>query len=508
MSLTLPRPGRTTTGVDELTEVRTVSPVPEHLRVSVFGPRQQIDITLPADARVADVLPYLTRLIARHESAGVDAATTADEPTARSLLRRAAPDGVVLPAAETLREAGVRQGDMLYLDSERTLVPPTLHDDVVDAAAQLNRAAYAAWGRQSAAAMTCLALYACVGVLVWMSSVDRFQSVRPVIVGIDVVAVLALLTAATVSQRMHGAQRVAAACSWAAVLLIGAALWSGFAGWAGWGPVVACTTLPLIAYGCYRLVGTGRWGLLAGSVFAALTAVVVTARAVTTLPQTVLGVLTSLGALALCGLVPRLTTGTGRARRTGKPYDTKVPDAFDDPFRSDDGATRVTPVDTLPSAEEVVARGQRAAEIRAGLYAGAGATVILGAAMTLGAATGPRWPALVFVTLCAVVLALRVRSASSAAERSGVLAAAAVTALSATVSATTGSPAFAVTGLAALAAMVAAGAGVGVFADSWHAVRVRLKAALDALDYLCVAALIPAALAVVDGYARVRDSWP
>ncbi len=185
-----------------------------------------------------------------------------------------------------------------------------------------------------------------------------------------------------------------------------------------------------------------------------------------------------------------------------------VPDAFDDPFRSDDGATRVTPVDTLPSAEEVVARGQRAAEIRAGLYAGAGATVILGAAMTLGAATGPRWPALVFVTLCAVVLALRVRSASSAAERSGVLAAAAVTALSATVSATTGSPAFVVTGLAALAAMVAAGAVVGVFADSWHAVRVRLKAALDALDYLCVAALIPAALAVVDGYARVRDSWP
>ncbi|MDF2582067.1 MAG: hypothetical protein K0R33_710, partial [Mycobacterium sp.] len=83
MSLTLPRPGRATTGVDELTEVRTVSPVPEHLRVSVFGPRQQIDITLPADARVADVLPYLTRLIARHESAGMDAATTADEPTAR-----------------------------------------------------------------------------------------------------------------------------------------------------------------------------------------------------------------------------------------------------------------------------------------------------------------------------------------------------------------------------------------------------------------------------------------
>ncbi len=253
MSLTLPRPGRATTGVDELTEVRTVSPVPEHLRVSVFR-APTADRHHAARRRQGGRCAALSDPLDRPARVGGhgrrDDRRGADPRAACSGVRP--PTACVLPAAETLREARVRQGDMLYLDSERTLVPPTLHDDVVDAAAQLNRAAYAAWGRQSAAAMACLALYACVGVLVWMSSVDRFQPVRPVIVGIDLVAALALLTAATVSHRMHGAQRVAAACLWAAVLLIGAALWSGSpAGPAGgrWWPARLCRSSPTAATG-------------------------------------------------------------------------------------------------------------------------------------------------------------------------------------------------------------------------------------------------------------------
>ena len=57
-------------GVGELNPARIVSPVPERYRVSVVGGRTQVDISLPADARVAEVLPYLSRLITQRENRG------------------------------------------------------------------------------------------------------------------------------------------------------------------------------------------------------------------------------------------------------------------------------------------------------------------------------------------------------------------------------------------------------------------------------------------------------
>lgn len=509
MSRTLARPDHTPTGLDELTPVRTVSAAPEHLRVSVFAPRQQLDITLPADARVADVLPYLNRLIAGHESAGAEPPVPAAGRTERTLLRRGAADGAALPAAETLRDAGVRQGDVLFLGAERTLVPPTLHDDVVDAAAQLNRAAFASWNRSSAAAMACVALYACVAVLAWMSWDARFEPVRPVVVGIDLFGALALLTAATVAYRMHHVDRVAALCAWAGALLIGAALVALTAALQEWGPVLTAAAWVAVSYGGYRLVGAGRWGFLAGSLFAVFAGLAYCLRAGTDISDVWIGMLTCLGALVSAAVLPRVAGRLSRpGRRRRSPSGAGESDAPGDPFGApavgDAGST-----DAVPTAEAVMVRTRRAAECRAALYAGAGAALSLGSMLLLNGTTEPQWAPPVFVALCAAVLSLRARICPSAVEQACVLVPGGVALLLAAVSALSGPPAFAVAGMIGLAGIVGAGAAVAVISGRPVSPRRRsgVTVALDYLDYLAVGALIPTAVAVVEGYALVGDHW-
>ncbi|KWX23517.1 hypothetical protein AFM11_14710 [Mycolicibacterium wolinskyi] len=500
MSLTAPR-YRMPTGVDELTPIRTVSPIPEHLRVSVSSGRTQVDITLPANARVADILPYLVRLIADHERTGEEPASIDDERTSRNTLTRGSQE---LPADRTLREAGVRHGDVLTLCAEPTLLPPIRYDDVVDAAAQLNRASYASWGPTSAAVMAIVALYACVGILGWMSLDMRFDPARPVIVGLDLAGSLALVAAATVAQRMYSYGRVAAVLGWAAILLAGAASLAIFAGLPGWGVVATCGAVIVLSYGAYRLIGAGGGGYLAGALYAAVMGVVVAVRTGFGVTDDRLGVAVCLVTLLLCWAVPRVTAGWDRFDlRTGS---TAAPvEALDDPFGT--VADRSLPdrrqlVETVPTADEIRERGRAAVSVRAALYVGCGAALVSGMALLLTPWGQPRWPDLAFGALCAVVFGLRVRLCRSAAEQSGVLLTAAVAIIITCVAATAGPPEFAATGLAGLGLIVAGGAATAVFMGP--ARSRRRDRALDYLNYLAVAALVPVALAVLGLYTQLR----
>lgn len=506
MSLTAPR-YRMPTGVNELTPVRTVSPAPEHLRVSVSGGRTQVDITLPAGARVADVLPYLVRLIADRERTGDEPASVDDERTSRYTLKRGSRD---LPAEHTLREAGVGHGDVLYLCAEPTLLPPVRYDDVVDAAAQLNRAAYASWGPTSAAVTAIVALFACVGILGWMSLDARFDPARPLIIGFDVAGSLALLAAATVAERMYARSAVAAAVGWAAMLLAASALLAIFADLPGWGVIATCGAVTVLSYGAYRLIGTGGGGYLAGALFATIVGVVVAVRTGFGVPDDWLGVAVCLLTLLLCWAVPRVTAGWDRFElRTGTSSATQ-PEVFEDPFGTvPHGSTQAGEqlVETVPTADEIRLRGRAAVTLRAALYAGCGAALVSGIALLLAPWGQPRWPDLAFGAVCAVVLAMRARLCRSIVEQASVLGAAAATIIFTCVSATTGPPAFDVAGLAGLGVIVAGGAAAGVLATGGKDGRHRRDRVLDYLNYVAVAALIPAALAVLGAYAQLRGAW-
>ena len=55
------------TGIGELAQTVVVSAAPRTIRVSVFGGRTQLDIELPVDVPVADLVPELAALISSRD---------------------------------------------------------------------------------------------------------------------------------------------------------------------------------------------------------------------------------------------------------------------------------------------------------------------------------------------------------------------------------------------------------------------------------------------------------
>ncbi|WNV90857.1 type VII secretion integral membrane protein EccD [Umezawaea sp. Da 62-37] len=110
-------------------------------RVTVVAPRTRIDVALPADVAVADLLPMLL-----------------------DMAKEATPDGGVrhggwclaklgdspLDPGRTLASLGVVDGDLLQLRRRNENPPPPLYDDVVDAIAESNPDSFRPWTKETA----------------------------------------------------------------------------------------------------------------------------------------------------------------------------------------------------------------------------------------------------------------------------------------------------------------------------------------------------------------------
>lgn len=198
------------TGVEELRELHVVSAAPEAIRVSVVGGRTQLDVALPADVPVAAFLPELARLIKSRDAERSDDLADRDERRTFWVLSRAGGAGVLEPD-RTLREAGVENGELLHLSARRALSPPTLYDDVVDAAARLNRASYAAWNATAAGTMAFAGLWLCSAVWVVLLLAPALSVHRPVILGAAALTSVALVAGGALARRMLGRADIAAA---------------------------------------------------------------------------------------------------------------------------------------------------------------------------------------------------------------------------------------------------------------------------------------------------------
>ncbi|HEY0638978.1 MAG TPA: type VII secretion integral membrane protein EccD [Pseudonocardiaceae bacterium] len=110
-------------------------------RVTVVAPQTRIDVALPADVAVADLLPMLLEM-ARERSpdggsrhGGWCLAKLGDSP---------------MEPSRTLAAAGVVDGDMLQLRRRSESPPPPLFDDVVDAIAVSSPDSYRPWTPRTA----------------------------------------------------------------------------------------------------------------------------------------------------------------------------------------------------------------------------------------------------------------------------------------------------------------------------------------------------------------------
>jgi type VII secretion integral membrane protein EccD len=115
------------------------APVVGLVRVTVSAPRRRVDIALPENVVVAEMLPVLLR------HAGEE---LADEGVDHGgwVLRRA--DGTALSAARTLGSHRVRDGEVLNLVPGRQEWPELDYDDLVDAVASGSRRRNRTWSRR------------------------------------------------------------------------------------------------------------------------------------------------------------------------------------------------------------------------------------------------------------------------------------------------------------------------------------------------------------------------
>lgn len=105
-------------------------------RVTIVAPRSRVDLALPADVPVAEMLPVLLRY------AGTD---LGDDPAARQGWTLSRLDGLVLNSTNTPAELEVRDGDVLYLRPRGDEAPVLVYDDVVDAVATATREQPSRW---------------------------------------------------------------------------------------------------------------------------------------------------------------------------------------------------------------------------------------------------------------------------------------------------------------------------------------------------------------------------
>jgi type VII secretion integral membrane protein EccD len=105
-------------------------------RVTISAPQRRLDVALPEQAPLAELLPGLLR----HAGEGLP---DAGQAHGGWLLRRA--DGSPLSAGAGLSHQGVRDGDVLHLVPVRDGWPELEYDDVVDAIATGARRAGRVW---------------------------------------------------------------------------------------------------------------------------------------------------------------------------------------------------------------------------------------------------------------------------------------------------------------------------------------------------------------------------
>jgi type VII secretion integral membrane protein EccD len=479
------------TGVSELLTSQVVPAAPDQIRVSVLGGRTQLDVALPADVPVAAFLPELTELIrSRSAGRGSDGADVADRDERRTfwVLSRIE-DGAALAPNGTLRAAGVSNGELLRISARRALSPPMLHDDVVDAAARLNRAAYAAWNPVAAKVMAFAGLWLGAAVWVIFLMADALSAHRTVVAVGAAGTAVTLIASGAVVHRVLNLSDIATAAGWPALAITAALAWVLAAPHGAGGVAVGCAILLVLTGVYYRVIGTGHWAYIAAAVIFAIGGVALVGRALGVGVEVVATVATAVAVLG-CVAMP---TSTARLARLPTPK-VRKDRGVDDPFTPPDAVSSGA---AMPSAEQVWARVRAVQLTRAGMLAGLAAVVVVGAGVLLSTRTEAS--ALIFALACAAVLALRSRRPRTWPERAALAVPAGALTLTACVLCQAGAGPLRLAGVGVLVAVAVLAILAGLVVS--HARWVSTAAAY--LEYVTVAALVPLALWPLGVYDRL-----
>ncbi|WP_033343529.1 type VII secretion integral membrane protein EccD [Catenuloplanes japonicus] len=432
-------------------------------RVTIAAPHRRVDLALPDQIPLAELLPDLLR----HAGESL-----ADEGERHGgwLLRR--PDGAPLLGGRPLRAQGIRDGEILHLTPARAHWPEPEYDDVVDVIA----GAPGRTGRWSPAA-TRVATRAAATVLL-LATLPSLLLTTPS--PVPAALALALLLAAVTASRAYGDAGTAAtlgALSLPFAALAGAQL-TTMEPAARWGaPEALVAAVSVLATALLVAVGTAvHLRIPVAAMTAALPVAATAAAALAFSPVHAAAVLLTATACAL-GLLPLLAIRLGRL-----PIPPIALPGDDDPFQQ---------ARQRPPRDEVLAALTRTDEFLTGLLAGH-ALVVAGSALFLTLHGG--LAARLLAGAAALGLLLRARTFAAAHHRvPPVCAAVAVLA------------ALAITVPPPVVAAVALGVLAGGATWSRRPPSLYLARSGEILETLTLVSLIPLTCAVLDLYTNLRN---
>ncbi|PSL54756.1 type VII secretion integral membrane protein EccD [Saccharothrix carnea] len=454
-------------------------------RVTVVAPRTRIDVALPADVAVADLLPMLL-----------------------DMAKEATPDGGVrhggwalaklgdgpLDPSRTLASLGVVDGELLQLRKRNENPPPPLYDDVVDAIAESDPDSFRPWTKDTARRYGHLAgalalITAAIAVLM-AGPLAGGGNLAPAICA-GVVAIAAMAAGAVVA-RSYAATGTG--------VLIAAAGGLPMAYVAGLyivpGPIgrpsllLASVLVLIFASAAIMLIGRGITVFIAAATAGALSALAFLVGIFVDHPVQGIAAATTAVSLAALSVLPRLTIQLAKL-----PLPT-VPGSAED-LKEDTG---------FPEYSVIERRTANAHEYLTGMIIGCGGIAAVFAVIAAG--NGTIWGPLLAIVVTLVLL-LRGRAYANGAQAVALLASGMVAGtgvlLGWLVQSSAGDRLLYVFGTLVIVGAAALVLGVIFPNQKFSPV---LRRTVDILEAILIAAVLPLALAVMDLYVAMRQLIP
>lgn len=457
-------------------------------RVTVVAPNTRIDLALPADVAVADLLPMLLDMAREGSTDGGSRhggwclAKLGEEP---------------LENSQTLSSLGVVDGELLQLRRRSDDPPPPLYDDVVDALAEAEPGSYRPWTKETAAkighaagVLGFVAAAAALG-LSGQAGGILFHAITAIIA--LVVAVFATGIGSVVT-RAYGAATTGTVIAGAGALPM--AFVAGLNAVPGNDPtpklLLASALVLIFASISLMVIGTGIVTFIAAATVSTFAVLAFIAALLLPSGASAAGVAAGAGAIGLAGisLLPRLTI---QLAKLPLPH---VPGNADD-LKEDEG---------FPDYLMIERRTGLAHQYMTGLIIGCGLTAALGAILAITLANGGVFGAL-FAIVVAAVLLLRGRNYANGSQAvalliSGLLASVGV---AAGLLVQTAAAPMAVAWVFPPLLLLSVGALVfGVVFPNRRFSPVQRRM-VDILEAVLIALVLPLALGVMDLYMTIRD---
>ncbi|MBA8931506.1 type VII secretion integral membrane protein EccD [Kutzneria viridogrisea] len=451
-------------------------------RVTVVAPRTRIDVALPSDVAVADLMPMLLEMAreatpdggARH--GGWCLAKLGDSP---------------LDPSRTLASLGVVDGDMLQLRKRSENPPPPLYDDVVDAIAESNPDSFRPWTPETARRIGHVA-----GALALIGSAVAVLLAGPLLGGNGLaaaiaagVAMIAFVAVGAVLARVYAAPItgliVAAAGGLPMAFVCGLYVVPGTPG--RWSLLLACALVMVVSWACILVVGSGVTVFIAAVTFSTLGALAFLVGALLD-TQPIAGIAAGAAAVGLVALswLPRMTIQLAKL-----PLPT-VPGNAED--LKDDGG--------FPDYAVIERRAGLAHEFMTGMIIGSGITAAV--ASVLAATSGTIWGP-VFAVVVTLVMLLRSRTYANGSQAVALLTSGIVSSAGVLIGWLVNSDPVGrllwVFGTLALLGAAALVLGAVFPKQKFSPV---LRRSVDIFEAICIAAVVPLALAVMDLYNTLR----